>query len=128
MAKVSLVTTALTTSLIVLGLTFALPAGATRAPQAISIPSIGVNATIGASLGEGPVFWPQVAAPVKEPRSRSQDTTSLPSAGSTATAPSTTSTSSAAATASPSRGTTPATPTPSPGSGSSPPPTCTSPT
>jgi LPXTG-site transpeptidase (sortase) family protein len=64
MAKVSLITTAVTTSLIALGLTFASPAGAAPgAPQTISIPRIGINATIGASLAVGPIFWPEVGRP-----------------------------------------------------------------
>jgi LPXTG-site transpeptidase (sortase) family protein len=64
MARVSLITTAVTTSLIALGLTFALPAGATpQAAQTISIPRIGISATIGASLDQGPIFWPQVGRP-----------------------------------------------------------------
>jgi LPXTG-site transpeptidase (sortase) family protein len=55
--RVSLITAAL-----VLGLTFALSARAART-QAISIPSIGVTATIGTELARGPVFWPRVGRP-----------------------------------------------------------------
>jgi LPXTG-site transpeptidase (sortase) family protein len=59
MRKVSLITVA-----VVVGLTFALPAHAAgRAPEAISIPSIGVSAAIGESLDRGPVFWPRVGRP-----------------------------------------------------------------
>jgi LPXTG-site transpeptidase (sortase) family protein len=65
MAKVSLVTLAVITGAIVLGLTFALPAGAARSStaQTISIPGIGVDAAIGQSLDRGPVFWPLVGRP-----------------------------------------------------------------
>jgi LPXTG-site transpeptidase (sortase) family protein len=58
MRKVSLIT-----AVLVLGLTFALPAGAARAPQAISIPRIGVSAVVGASLARGVIFWPNVGRP-----------------------------------------------------------------
>jgi LPXTG-site transpeptidase (sortase) family protein len=58
MRKVSLITATL-----VLGLTFALPAGAAAAPQTISIPKIGVTAGIGASLARGAIFWPRVGRP-----------------------------------------------------------------
>jgi LPXTG-site transpeptidase (sortase) family protein len=58
MRKVSLIT-----SLVVLGLTFALPAGAARARQTISMPRIGVTAVIGAGLERGTAFWPKVGRP-----------------------------------------------------------------
>jgi LPXTG-site transpeptidase (sortase) family protein len=59
MRKVSLTTAAL-----VLGLTYALPAGAARHPQpTITIPRIGITATIGTNLDHGPIFWPRVGRP-----------------------------------------------------------------
>jgi sortase A len=64
MRTVSLTTSVVTAAAVVLGLTFAISAGASvRAPQTISIPRIGVTANIGTSLARGPVFWPRVGRP-----------------------------------------------------------------
>jgi LPXTG-site transpeptidase (sortase) family protein len=64
MRKVSLITAAVITSSVVLGLTFAPPANAARrAPQTISIPRIAITARIGARLDRGPIFWPNVGRP-----------------------------------------------------------------
>jgi LPXTG-site transpeptidase (sortase) family protein len=57
MRKVSLIAATLT-----VGLTFALPGNAART-QTISIPRIGITATIGTDLARGAVFWRRVGRP-----------------------------------------------------------------
>jgi LPXTG-site transpeptidase (sortase) family protein len=52
------------TAAVLMGLIFAFPAGAARsAPEAISIPKIGVNAKLGTRLSRGAIYWERVGRP-----------------------------------------------------------------